>query len=72
MEKLINIIKVKAKTDFDLDTNLIAKDIIDSIDFIYIISEIEQQYKIEIDFMEINPEDLMSAKGLWNYINELE
>jgi acyl carrier protein len=71
-EKIINIIKEKAKKDFDETTNLIAEGIVDSIDFIYIINRLEEESQKEIDFLDIDPNNALSVKGLWEIINGLE
>ena len=71
MNELIEIIKIKAKKEFDIEENLIENHIIDSIDFIYIISEIENRFNVNIDFLEIEPSKITTVKGLWELINEL-
>ena len=71
MNELIEIIKIKAKKEFDIEENLIENQIIDSIDFIYIISEIENRFKVNIDFLEIEPSKITTVKGLWELIDEL-
>ena len=71
MNELIEIIKIKAKKEFDIEENLIENQIIDSIDFIYIISEIENRFNVNIDFLEIEPSKITTVKGLWELIDEL-
>jgi acyl carrier protein len=71
MNELIEIIKIKAKKEFDIEENLIENHIIDSIDFIYIISEIENRFNVNIDFLEIEPSKITTVKGLWELIDEL-
>jgi acyl carrier protein len=72
MERLIKIIKKRAKKDFDIEDNLIGEGIIDSIDFINIIFEIENEFAVEINFLEIDPQKITTVKGLWETINEME
>jgi len=72
MEKLKDIIKKRAKKEFNETDNLIAQGIIDSIDFINIIGEIEEEYGVEINFLEIDPQKITTLKGLWEVINEVE
>jgi len=71
MNELIEIIKIKANKEFDIEENLIENNIIDSIDFIYIISEIENRFNVNIDFLEIEPSKITTVKGLWELIDEL-
>jgi len=71
-EEIINIIKEKAKKDFNETTNLIAEGIVDSIDFIYIINRLEEVSQKEIDFLDIDPNNALSIKGLLEIINGLE
>jgi len=69
MEKIIEIIQKRAKSEFDIDTNLIQEGVIDSIDFMNIISEIEEKFNVEIDFLEIDPQKITTINGLWEIIN---
>ena len=71
MKKLIEIVEKKAKKEFSNDDNLIANGVIDSIDFITIIAEIEKTFEIEIDFLELDPQQITSINSLWELINEL-
>jgi acyl carrier protein len=73
MQKIIDIVSKKTSKSFSVDDNLIDNHIIDSIDFISIIAEIEQVFDIEIDFLELDPKQITTIKGLWEIVkNELE
>jgi len=73
MNELVKIIKSKARKEFDNEENLIENGVLDSIDFIYVINEIENKFGIAIDFLEIDPSQITSVNGLWRIIkNGLE
>ena len=72
MQRIINIVKKRAKRKFDENDNLIQNAIIDSIDFISIMLELEREFNVKIDFTEVEPQNLTTIKGLWRFINGLE
>ena len=72
MEKLINILKdIKPEIDFEKENSLIDDGLIDSFDIIAIISEINEQYNIEIEAEDITPENFNSLESINNLINRL-
>jgi acyl carrier protein len=71
VERLKKIIDAKAKQPYGEDENLIQAKVLDSLDFIWLISEIEREFGVEIDFLAYEPDKIMTCKGLWEVINEL-
>ena len=71
MEKLLEILKeIRSDVDFEKETKLIDDAIIDSFDIISIISEVNEAYDIEIDVLDISPENFNSAASLLELINK--
>ena len=66
METLLEILN-----DID-DTEKTIKDILDSFGVISLISELEDQFEIEIDASEIVPENFNSADAMWKMIQRLQ
>ena len=65
MEKLMNILMEK-------EEKLIDDRIMDSFMVISLISELEDQFQIEIDASEIIPENLNSVNAMWRMITKLQ
>lgn len=71
MDKILEILKrVKPEVDFVNGTDLVDEGILDSIDIVTIISEIEDEYKIEIDPDEIDPDNFQSASAILGMIEK--
>lgn len=73
MEKLLEILKELNDTiDFENETKLIDDELIDSLDLMQLISELEENFEVEIGMEKIVPENFNSAKAMWNMITELQ
>lgn len=73
MEKLLELLKgVRADVDFENETALIDDGILDSFDVVAIISEIDNEFGVQIRIAELDPENFNSAESIWNLIQELE
>ena len=71
MEKILEILKrVKPEVDFTNSIDLVDEGILDSIDLVTIISEIEEEYGIEIDPDEIDPDNFQSASAMREMIEK--
>lgn len=69
MNTILEILKrVKPEVDFANSTALVDEGILDSIDIVSIISEIEEEYGIEIDPDEIEPDNFQSASAMLEMI----
>lgn len=65
MEKLMKILKkVKPEIDFKNCKQLVDDGILDSIEIVEIITEIEEQFSIEIDPEQIDPDNFQSAEAM--------
>lgn len=73
MDDLLEILEdLHPEVDFEEETGLIDKKILDSFDIITIISEIADNFDIAIPAKEIVPENFNSAQALWAMIERLE
>lgn len=73
MEKLIEIMsEVRPDLDFEKETKLIDDDILDSFDTISIVSEVNDQFEIEINVNDLLPENFNSAAALYDLIIKIQ
>ena len=73
MEKLMELLKgVRPDVDFENETYLIDDGILDSFDVVAIISEIDDQFDVQIRINELDPENFNSAESIWNLIQKLK
>lgn len=73
METLLEILNdIDDTVDWENDTALIDDRILDSFGVISLISELEDQFEVEIDASEIVPENFNSADAMWKMIQRLQ
>ena len=73
MEKLMEILmEMDDSIDWENETALIDERILDSFGVISLISELEEQFDIEIEASEIIPQNLNSADAMWKMIQRLQ
>ncbi len=73
MKKLLEILSnIRPDVDFENETELIDDGILDSFDVVSIISEIDEQFGVQIRITELDPENFNSAEAIWNLIQELK
>lgn len=69
MEKLMNILmELDDSIDWENEKALIDDRILDSFGVISLISELEDQFDIEIEASEIIPQNLNSVEAIWKMI----
>lgn len=72
MDKLLNILKeIRPDVDFQNETKLIDDGILDSFDIISIVSEINEQFSVEINVEDLLPENFNSAKAMLELIQSM-
>lgn len=72
MERLVAILKNSCPTiDFYTAENLITDKLIDSVDLVTIISDLEDEYEINIGMEKIIPENFDSASAIYNLVESL-
>ena len=73
MKKLMEILmELDDSIDCENETSLIDERILDSFGVISLISELEEQFDIEIEASEIIPQNLNSADAMWKMIQRLQ
>ena len=73
MKKLMEILmELDDSIDWENETALIDERILDSFGVISLISELEEQFDIEIEASEIIPQNLKSADAMWKMIQRLQ
>ncbi len=73
MEKLINILEnLQPEVDYTTCENLVDGRYLDSLTILSLISEIEDEFDVEIPTVEIIPDNFNSAKKIWALIERLQ
>ena len=73
MEKLINILmELDDSIDWENEDSLIDDRILDSFSILTLISDLEDEFDIEIDASELIPENFNSTNAMWNMIKRLQ
>ena len=72
MERLIEILEdLKPGVDYENTDNLIDGRILDSLTILSLVSEIEEEFDVEIPTVEIIPSNFNSAKKIYELIQKL-
>lgn len=73
MERLIEILEnLQPEVDYKTCENLVDGRYLDSLTILSLISEIEDEFDVEIPTIEIVPTNFNSAKKIWELINKLK
>lgn len=73
MEQLIRIMsEIRPDIDFETADMLIDDDILDSFDIISIVSEVNDQFGIEINVNDLLPENFNTAEALYELITKMQ
>lgn len=73
MEKLLKILKgIRPDVDFENEKALIEDGILDSFDVVSIISELDDEFGVQIKITELDPENFNSAESIWALIQKLQ
>lgn len=69
MEKLLSILwELHPDVDFEKETELITKGILDSFDIVTLVAEIDDQYGVQLSAEDLLPENFNSAQALYGLI----
>lgn len=72
MEQLLELLKgIRPDVDFENETALIDDGILDSFDVVSIISELDDQFDVQIRITELDPENFNSVESIWKLVQEL-
>ena len=73
MEKLIEILEtLQPEVDYKTCDNLVDGRYLDSLTILSLISEIEDEFDVEIPTVEIIPANFNSAKKIWELIEKVK
>ena len=73
MEKLLEILqRVRPDVDFKNETVLIDDGILDSMDVVSIISELDDEFGVQVRINELIPDNFNSVEAIWNLIQNLK
>ena len=73
MEKLLEILqRVRPDVDFKNETLLIDDGILDSMDVVSIISELDDEFGVQVRINELIPDNFNSVEASWNLIQNLK
>ena len=73
MEKLLEILKsIRPDVDFENETALIDDGILDSFDVVSIISELDNEFDVQVRITELDPENFNSVEAIWQLVQELK
>lgn len=73
MDKLLEILKnIRPDVDFENETELIDDGILDSFDVVSIISDIDDEFGVQIRINELEPENFNSVESIWALIQKLK
>lgn len=72
-EQVIEILEsIHSGVDYETATKLIDERVLDSLSIIALVSELSFAFDVEIDVMDLVPENLNSVDAIVNLINELQ
>lgn len=72
MEKLLEILKnIRPDVNFENEDALIDDGILDSFDVVSIISELDDEFGVQVKINELDPENFNSAASIWDLVQKL-
>lgn len=72
MDKLKEILEsIRPDLDFDVEKSLIDDGVLDSIDIISIVTELNDEYDIEINVQYLLPENFNSIEAIYELVQKL-
>jgi acyl carrier protein len=73
MEELLRIMsEVRPDIDFETETRLIDDEILDSLDIVAIVTDVNDEFDVEINVNDLLPENFNSAAALYELIRRLQ
>ena len=72
-EKLMKILKdLRADVDFEKEKKLIDDVILDSFDIVTLVSELNSEFDVEINVMDLEPENFNTVAAMMELIEKLQ
>ena len=73
MDKLMELLKgIRPDVDFETETALIDDGILDSFDVVSIISELDDEFGVQIRIAELDPDNFNSLQSIWSLVQKLK
>jgi len=73
MNEMLEILKgIRPDVDFENEKLLIDDSILDSFDIIAIVSEFNDAFDIDIEVVDLEPENFNTIEAMWELIQELQ
>lgn len=73
MDKLLEILQdIKPNINYETETKLIDGGLLDSISILSLVSELEDNFGIEITPVDLVPVNFNSAKAMWDMVKRLQ
>ncbi|SKB87200.1 hypothetical protein SAMN06296386_10794 [Lachnospiraceae bacterium] len=73
MDELLDLLsEIRPDVDFQNEEALIDDEILESDDIASIVSEINDQFNIDIDVNDVLPENFNTVEAMWDYIQKLQ
>lgn len=73
MEELLRIMsEVRPDIDFETEDKLIDNELLDSLDIVAIVTDVNDEFDIQINVNDLLPENFNSAKALYELIQKLQ
>ena len=73
MEKLMELLReLRPDVDFEKETALIDDGILGSFDITALVNELMDEFDVELDLADLEPENFNSAQAIWDYVQSLK
>ena len=73
MEELLRLMsEVRPDIDFETETKLIDNEMLDSLDIVAIVTDVNDEFEVDINVNDLLPENFNSAKALYELIQKLQ
>lgn len=73
MEQLLEILEgIRPDLDFSIEGSLVDDGILDSFDIITIVGEVNEAFGVEIDVVDLLPENFNSIEAIYDLIRKLQ
>ena len=73
MEQLMEILRgLRPDVDFETETALIDDGILGSFDITSLVNEIMDEFDVELNMADLDPENFNSAEAMWEFIQSLK
>ena len=73
MDKMLEILRgIRPDVDFESEERLIDDNILDSFDIIAIVGEFDDEFDIDIDVADLEPDNFNTVEAMWELIESLQ